>query len=411
MERKPENKIHKHSTSMSKSPIIPTRDDILDRARDMVPLLQERAEQAESARRLPEETDQAFRDAGFYKIMQPSAFGGLELDFGTQTELAVILAPGCASSAWVASVTACHGWILGMFPPAAQTDVWGANPDASVASSFLPFGPDIKRVEGGLHVNGRWGFSSGVDYCSWAVLTMAVPPIDGNGKPAASFAVVPLNECKIVDSWHTTGLSGTGSNDIIVEDAFVPDYRIVDMALLRGGSSPGSEVNPGYLFRLPQRATFSFNLVGTAIGAAIGAVQAVISELKCRITVTGVNLGDLSSVHLRIAEAEAELAAAYALMAQNRDEIIRNGQANRLPSADDRARYRRDNAFATKLCVQAVDRVYPITGGRGIAAANAVNRAWRDVHAVSHHIALTWDVSASTSGALAAGAPNSDPLL
>ena len=396
---------------MSNPEIILTRDDILARARDMVPILQERSEQAESARRISEETDQAFRDAGFYKIMQPSAYGGLELDFGTQTELAVILAPGCASSAWVASVTACHGWILGMFPPAAQTDVWGKKSDASVASSFLPFGPDIKRVDGGLHINGRWGFSSGVDYCSWAVLTMAVPPSDGSGKPDAIFAVVPLNECKIVDSWHTTGLSGTGSNDIIVEDAFVPDYRTVDMSLLRGGASPGSEVNPGYLYRLPQRATFSFNLVGTAIGAASGAVQAVISELKSRITVTGANLGDLSSVQFRIAEAEAELAAAYALMARNRDEIIRNGKANHLPSAEDRARYRRDNAFATRLCVQAVDRVYPITGGRGIAATNAVNRAWRDVHAVSHHIALTWDVSASTSGALAVGAPNPDPLL
>ena len=396
---------------MNNSHPAPTRDDILARASDMVPALLEKAEQAESARRLPAETDQAFRDAGFYKIMQPMAFGGLELDFGTQTELAVTLAPGCASSAWVASVTACHGWILGMFPAEAQNDVWGENPDASVASSFLPFGPEIKRVDGGLQVNGRWGFSSGVDYCSWAVLTMNVPPGDGDGKPEAMFAVVPLDACKIADTWHTTGLSGTGSNDIIVEDMFIPDHRTVKMSTLRGGASPGSAVNPGYLYRLPQRATFSFNLVGTAIGAARGAVQSVIAELKNRITVTGVNLGDLSSVQYRIAEAESELAAAYALMASNRDEIIRNGKANRLPSPEDRPRYRRDNAYATRLCVQAVDRVYPITGGRGIAASNAVNRAWRDVHAVSHHIALTWDVSASTAGALAVGAPNPDPLL
>ncbi len=135
------------------------------------------------------------------------------------------------------------------------------------------------------------------------------------------------------------------------------------------------------------------------------------AQALARITVSGVNLGDLSSVQFRIAEAEAELAAAYALMARNRDEIIRNGKADHSPSAKDRARYRRDNADATKLCVQAVDRVYPITGGRGIAAPNAVNRAWRDVHAVSHHIALTWDVSASTAGALVVGAPNPDPLL
>ena len=387
------------------------RDQILASARDMVPNLRERAEQAEAARRLPAETDEAFRKAGFYKIMQPVAFGGLELDFGTQTELAVVLAPGCPSSAWVASVTACHGWILGMFPPEAQNDVWGNDPDASVASSFLPFGPEIKRVDGGLLINGRWGFSSGVDYCSWAVLTMSVPSSDGNGDPESMFAVVPLNECKIIDTWHTTGLSATGSNDIVLEDVFVPDHRTVKMSTLRGGASPGSAVNPGYLYRLPQRATFSFNLVGTAIGAARGAVQSVVSELKNRITVTGANLSDLSSVQLRVAEAEAEIAAAYALVAQNRDEIIRNGKANILPSTEDRPRYRRDNAYATRLCVQAVDRVYPITGGRGITTKNAVNRAWRDVHAVSHHVALTWDISASTAGALAVGAPNPDPLL
>lgn len=388
-----------------------TREDILARAADMVPLLQERAAQAESSRRLPEETDQAFREAGFYKVLQPKAFGGLELDFGTQTELAIVLAPGCASSSWVASVTACHGWILGMFPPEAQSDIWGKDPDVTVASSFLPLGPDIWQVDGGVRINGRWGFSSGVDYCSWVFLTMTVPPRDGDGEPEAIFGALPLNECKIIDSWHTTGLSGTGSNDIVIEDAFIPDHRTVRMADLRGGATPGSVVNPGYLYRLPQRATFSFNLVGTAIGAARGAIQSVISELKSRVTVTGANLTDLGSIQLRIAEAEAELAAAYALVAQNRDEIIRNGKADHVLSTEERIRYRRDNAYATRLCVQAVDRVYPITGGRGIAAANAVNRAWRDVHAVSHHIGLTWDVSASTAGALAVGAPNPDPLL
>jgi len=396
---------------MSNSNTTPTRDDILARARDMVPTLRERAEEADSARRLPAETDQAFREAGFYKVMQPKAFGGLELDFGTQTELAIVLAPGCASSAWVASVTACHGWLLGMFPPEAQADIWDKDPNATVASSFLPLGTEIRRVDGGIRISGRWGFSSGVDYCSWVFLTMTVPPRDGDGRPDAMFGALPLDQCKIIDSWNTTGLSGTGSNDIVIEDVFIPDHRTVNMLDLRGGATPGSAVNPGYLYRLPQRATFSFNLVGTAIGAARGAVQSVITELKNRVTVTGANLSDLSSIQFRIAEAESELAAAYALVDRNREEIIRNGKSNRVLSTEERIRYRRDNAYATRLCVQAVDRIYPITGGRGIAVNNAVNRAWRDVHAVSHHIGLTWDVSASTAGALAVGAPNPDPLL
>jgi len=388
-----------------------SRVEILRRAEAMVPVLQERAREAELARCVPEQTDQEFRDAGFYRILQPAKFGGLELDFGTQTELGVILSSGCASSGWVAAVTACHGWLLGMFPPKAQEDVWGDNPEASVASSFLGFGPKVERVEGGLQIDGRWGFSSGVNHCSWVALQVAVPPEKEGDRPALHFALVPLDECEIIDTWQTTGLAATGSNDIVLKDVFVPDYRTVAFMALRGGPTPGSEINPGYLYQIPQRATFSFNLVGSVIGAARGMVQMLIDEMKKRVTVGGANLQELSTVQYRIAEAESEVAAAYALMDRNRSEIIANGKAGLMPSMEDRARYRRDNGYATKLCVQAVDRVYPIMGGRGIVAGNAVNRAWRDTHAIAHHIALTWDVVASTAASLAVGGPNDDPLL
>ena len=396
---------------MSKFETNISRDEILRRAAEMVPVLQERARDAEQARRIPEETDQEFRYAGVYRVMQPAKFGGLELDFGTQTELAIKLSPGCASSGWVAAVTACHGWLLGMFPAKAQEDVWGKDPEASIASSFLGFGPTVERVEGGLKLDGRWGFSSGVNHCSWVVLQVAVPPEQEGERPQLMFALVPLDECEIIDTWQTTGLTATGSNDLVLKEVFVPDYRAVDLMDLRGGPSPGSEVNPGYLYSLPQRATFSFNLVGSVIGSANGTVQMLIEEMKKRVTVGGANLQELSTVQYRIAEAESEVAAAYSLMDRNRSEIIAKGKAGELPTIEDRARYRRDNGYATKLCVQAVDRVYPIMGGRGIVVGNAVNRAWRDTHAIAHHIALTWDVVASTAASLAVGGPNDDPLL
>lgn len=390
-----------------------TRNDIIERARAMVPDLRDRAQDAENLRRLPDETHRDFLDAGFYRVLQPAAFGGLELDFGTQTELAVELAPGCASSAWVASVTACHGWLVGMFSPEAQDDVWGADPNVIIASSFLPLGPDVQRVEGGVQVSGRWGFSSGVDLCRWIFVTLDIEAdgdADGGAKDSA-FGLLPLEDYTIEDTWRTTGLAGTGSNNIVIDNRFIPEHRILYMKDLRGGPTPGSAVNPGYLYQLPQRATFSFNLIGTAIGAARGAIETAIEQLIRRNTVGGAKLAELSSVQYRIAEAESELAAAYALMARNRDEIIRNGKSGTLPTLEDRARYRRDNAYSAKLCVQAVDRVYPIMGGRGIAADNAVNRAWRDVHAVSHHISMSWDVQAGPSGALSVGLPNTDELL
>lgn len=388
-----------------------SRDDIIERARAMVPVLRERAQDTERLRRLPEETHGDFLEAGFYRVLQPAAFGGLELDFGTQTELAVELGAGCGSSAWVASVIACHGWLVGMFSPEAQEEVWGADPNVIVASSFLPFGPDIQRVKGGVRVSGRWGFSSGVDLCRWIFVTMDLDAEDGGDEKDPVFALLPLEDCTIEDTWRTTGLAGTGSNTVLIEDQFIPDHRLLPMMDLRGGPTPGSAANPGYLYQLPQRATFSFNLIGTAIGAARGAIETAIDQLIRRNTVGGAKLAELSSVQYRIAEAEAELAAAYALMARNRDEIIAEGKSGTLPTIEARARYRRDNAYCAKLCVQAVDRIYPIMGGRGIAADNAVNRAWRDVHAVSHHISMSWDVQASASGALSVGLPNSDKML
>lgn len=394
---------------------LPTADarelqaDVMRRARDMLPALSARAEDAEAARRIPVETHRDFLDAGFYRIQQPARYGGLELDFGAQTELAVALAPGCASSAWIASIIACHSWIFGMFPPEAQDDVWGDDPEAIIASSFRPVSSRVERAAGGLRISGRWKFSSAVDYCGWAILAMDMD--SGDGAPQPVYVLVRLADCRIEDTWFVTGLAGTASNDIVLDDCFVPDRWVAAVDALQGGPTPGSAVNPGYLYRLPQRATFSFNIIGTAIGAARGAMQALCAQIEGRTSMTRAKIAEQTSVQLRIAEAGAEIDAAYALMARNRDEIIRRGKADGEFSLEERARYRRDNSFAAMLCVRAVDRIYPVLGGSGIATGNAANRAWRDVHAVAQHIALSWDVQAVPFGALAAGLPCPDPHL
>ncbi len=141
----------------------PSAEEIMARARALVPVLRERAAETETLRRLPDASHRAFVEAGFYKILQPRRYGGYELDFGAQTELGVELGRGCGSSAWVATVLCCHAWLLGMFAPAAQDDVWGQDQDAVIASSFFPVAPKAERVAGGWRVSGRWRFSSGVD--------------------------------------------------------------------------------------------------------------------------------------------------------------------------------------------------------------------------------------------------------
>ena len=385
-------------------------ETILEAARAMIPELRERAGATEANRKLLPETHEAFLKAGFYRVMQPRGFGGLELPFGIQTEMSMELARACPSSAWVAGLLACHGWLLGMMPGEAQEEVWGDDPETCVATSFAGSDISVERANDGYRLSGRWPFSSGVDYCGWAILVAKLSTEDALDG-ALHYLVVPLADCRVLDTWNATGLAGSGSNDIVVEDAFVPHRRIAPFSALCAGEGPGRAVNPGYLYRLPQMAVFSFNLVGVAIGAARGAVEHLTSSIRPTSRATGAPLANQQSIQLRIAESMAEIDAAHALVDRNRREIVAWGEAGSFPAVEERVRYRRDNAFAARACCRAIERLLPILGGRGLAAGDPVNRAWRDANAVARHIALTWDIAGAIQGAVALGLPCPDPFV
>ena len=387
------------------------RDEILSRAREMVPVLRDRATEAERLRRMPDETVADFQAADFYRAMQPKRYGGLELPFGIQTEFSAELARGCASSAWDAVITSCHAWVAGMFPPEAQDELWADDPATLISTSFRPAGVTVERVGDAMRIAGRWKFSSGVDHCTWVMLTIPVPSVTDSGPPQPHLALVPLGDCTIEDTWYASGLAATGSNDVVVDDLKVPAHRVLDFMAVRGGPTPGSAVNPGYLYQLPMYGMFSYNLVGCAIGAAAGAIEAMIERIRDRGSITGARIAELSSAQLRVSESQAEIDAAMAVMLRNLDEINRLGRAGEMQSLADRVRYRRDNAFAAVLATRAVDRVYPLLGAAGLASDDPIQRAWRDVHAIAQHIALIWDLQGGLWGAVALGQPCPDPRI
>lgn len=379
----------------------PSLEDLLSRAREMIPDLRARARETEERRRIVEHTAKSFRDAGFFRVLQPSRYGGFEMDYGTHMRLAIEIGQGCASSAWVLSVIASHSWISGMFPPEAQDEIWAMEPDALLATSFLPVEPSVERVSGGLSLTGRWKFSSGVDLCRWAILMV----------PDNTFVVIPLAEARIEDTWYASGLAGTGSNDIVVEKLFVPEHRVLGISRLRGGPTPGSAVNPGYLYRLPVFAAFPFTLIGPALGAARGALDAVVDGLAARKSVAQVRLAEQQSVQLRIARVAAQIDAAEASVMHLLETHNRDARAGNIPSPLERVRYRVNLGFAADLCVQAMENLLPLLGGRGLIATDPVQRAWRDVHAVAQHVAMVWDVQASLYGPVRLGLPCPDPKL
>lgn len=388
--------------------------DLIDRARALAPILSARAADAEKQRRVSAQTHRDFVDAGFYRALQPARYGGFELDYGIQTLFARELGRGCASSAWVASILACHGWIAGMFPDEAQAEIWGDDPDAVVSTSFLPVGATLERDGDMLRLSGRWRFSSGVDHCRWAILQVMAPPdpADGEkGRPDPLFAMVDLRDCRVEDAWNSAGLAASGSNDIVVADVEIAPHRRMRVMDMRGEETPGSRANGGYLYRLPLFAVFPFNIVGAALGAAHGALEALVGEMAERRSVTGADLTRVATVHQRIGRAAALLEAADAVIDRLRADIVAKGRAGQAFEMSDRARYRLNLGHVARSCCEAVDELLPLTGGRGLETGHPMQRAWRDAHAVAQHIGLVWDLQTGLYGNVLMGHGSPDPKL
>ena len=383
--------------------------ELIAKARALAPLLRERAAEAERLRRLPDATQAEFRRAGFYRILQPARYGGLEARYGLQTMLGAEAARGCSSSGWALSITASHSWILGMFPREAQDEFWNPDPQRTLASSFLAVAPSLTPQSGGIRLSGRWRFSSNVDHCDGIILLVMLP--GAGGPPRQTFAFLHREQYEIEDTWNVVGLAATGSNDVVVRDAVVPEHRLLDVMSTREGRTPGAEANPHYLFSLPLFAVFAHCLVGAALGAAEGALDQIAESLKGKTSVANVKLAEQPTVQTRIAETAAEIAAARALLQVDRARINDMGRLRLLPDDETRVRYRLDVGYAAKLSVQAIERLMPIVGGRGLELADPFQRAWRDAHAVAQHIALSWDLQALNYGAVRLGGKAGDPRI
>ncbi|MBV8505723.1 MAG: flavin-dependent monooxygenase [Alphaproteobacteria bacterium] len=360
-------------------------EEYLTRVRALLPVLRERASGAETLRRLPDETFADFQKAGLFRALQPRHYGGYELDPAIFYQAVMEVGTVCGSSAWILGVIGVHNWHLAIFPPQAQEDVWGVDTSVQLSTSLAPTGT-VQRVDGGFRLRGRWSFSSGCDFCQWAVLGGIVPPIE-EGQPAdARVFLLPRRDYVIDDNWHVMGLCATGSKDLVVDDAFVPEYRTHSYQDAFHLKHPGTAVNHAPLYRLPFGLVFANGITAPAIGAALGALEAFREQSLKRI-----NLRDQSRVaedpfaQYRLAEAAAAIDAARDRVLGNFAEMMRLARAGEEIPLATRARCKWDAGKAIDWSVQAVDKLFEASGGRGIFLDNPIQRTWRDVHAMRAH--------------------------
>src|SRR5690349_2925993 len=210
--------------------------DLIARARALTSTLAARAAKAEQDRRVPAETIADMQAAGLFRVFQPARWGGYEMDPATYFEIQLALAEGCMSTGWVYGVVGLHPWLMGLFDDRAAQEVGGTDDATLICSSLMPTGTAV-LAPGGFRLSGRWKFSSGSEHCGFAFLGGA-PAVDG-GAGERSIFLVPRSDYAIEDTWRVSGLKATGSHDIVVKDAFVPDYRRLRWIDNFNGVGPG----------------------------------------------------------------------------------------------------------------------------------------------------------------------------
>src|ERR1700684_3313198 len=280
------------------------------RAESLIPQLRERAPRTEELRRLPPETERDLHDTGLFRIVQPRRVGGSEFDYVALVDCADALGQGDASVAWNFANLSSHHWMLAMFDQRAQDLVWNKDANALIASSFIFPAGRARKVDGGYVLRGSWPFSSGVDSCDWNMLASVVSSDDE--ADGIQYRIFLLNKAnyRIRDTWNATGLRGTGSNDVDVKDAFIPEEMTLAVGDLDAAPTPGGVVNPNALYALPVFSLFPFVLSGVALGNAQACLDDYAGIARHRAsTYNRAKIGDLQSTQIKIAEASAKIDA------------------------------------------------------------------------------------------------------
>ncbi|MEV6829603.1 acyl-CoA dehydrogenase [Amycolatopsis sp. NPDC051102] len=380
---------------------IPAREELVRKASDLIPLLRKHASWAEENRRLHDESIEALADAGVFKFRRPKHYGGYEVDSQTLFEVGTALGQGCGSTSWVASVYWIPTWMACQFPDQVQDEVF-STPDVRVCGTLSPSAM-AKPVDGGILVNGKWGFISGAHHAQWQeIIAILVPP---DGEPYPVMALVPLSELLVIDDWHTSGLRGTGSVSTVARDLFIPAERVLPLPAVLQGQIASKRNASSPVYRAPLLPVASAASVGTLVGMAKGAQHAFMSRMPERkITYTAYeSQRDAPITHFQVAEAanktdEAEFHAQR--LAKLVDTKAEEGTEWKL---EERARSRADVGATVRLAKEAIDIYATASGGSSIYSGIPIQRINRDIQAVNQHALMHPNTNAELYGRVLCG--------
>jgi 3-hydroxy-9,10-secoandrosta-1,3,5(10)-triene-9,17-dione monooxygenase len=388
-----------------------TRAELVQRAEALIPALRERASHADAIRRLPDETTRDLKASGMARILQPSRYGGCEASFAGMVDILRAIGRGCGSTAWCLAQYIGHNFMVAQWPPQAQEAVWGEKPDNLVSGILMPLKGTAHQVDGGYRLTGRWPLVSGVDISDWCITSGMVTQSEKDEQEERYF-LVPRSQFTILPTWDAIGLQGSGSNDIEVKDLFILEHMSLPLRHLKGGATPGNGLHPAPLYRSPSYMWFGILLSSASVGMAEGMLADYVAQVKAWTSLmSGRELHKLTSQHLKVAEAEASIESAKAVLYALCDEIMAILEAGHLPTDEQRTKYRCIGAFAGRLAFNAANAIWDASGARGVYMENPLARTYRDLCTATRHFTHSWDTNAAIHGQVKLGLPLENPAL
>jgi 3-hydroxy-9,10-secoandrosta-1,3,5(10)-triene-9,17-dione monooxygenase len=386
---------------------IPTLDELVVAARDLVPLIKANANEAEDTRDLPKSSVEALKKAGLHKIYMPRKYGGYEMDWGAHYAVSREVAQACGSTGWIVSLVFSHIMWAARFPGEAQEEFFGSNPDPVLGTGSAGGGL-LTPTEGGFILNGRWGFVSGINHAAGAMV-VAKTEVD---KLFSHFVMMMPGEYTVENNWDAEGLRGTGSHHIKVTNQFIPAHRAVERDELLGRSPPGSKIHDSYVYKVRPALYQKSWFPGVVLGTALGGLNEYCAQTKSRIgQLFGEGIADQVPVQIRLGESMAEIDVAAQVFENYLRFLHKKGRAGEDIIGEDILRSRRTVTTAAHMCLSALERLSAMMGVTAQSGRNPVQRLFRDCRTVSTHIELNWDHSMAPSGKYLLGLKTGDPMV
>lgn len=384
--------------------------EVVQKVEALLPVLRDRAQEAEDLRRIPDESVKSLQETGFFRLLQPSQWGGYEADPVLFYDTVRKIASACGSTGWVSSIIGVHNWHLALFDQQAQEDVWGKDTDVRISSSYAPMGAG-EVVDGGYKVSGSWAWSSGCDHATWVFVG---GPVIKDGRPVdfGSF-LIPIEDYRIDDVWNVVGLRGTGSNTIVVKDVFVPRYRFLSYKAMNDRTAGGLQHNTAPVYKMPWGTMHPTTISAPIVGMAYGAYDAHVEHQgkRVRAAFAGEKAKDDPFAKVRIAEAASDIDAAWRQLSGNvADEYAYLVAGEEIPF-ELRLRARRDQVRATGRSIASIDKLFESSGATALANGTPLQRFWRDAHAGRVHAANDPERAYMMFGSGEFGLPISDTMV